>query len=157
MMPSDRRPRVRVAAIIRHGATILLARHVKNGVSYWLLPGGGVEFGESLEEALIRELREEASVAIRVGALAFVNDTIAPDGERHIVNLAFHAEITGGEVLVGPDDRLVEVRFVPIEEVNAMPLRPDIREELLRGLSEGFVRGPAYLGKRWGRDDAWPR
>ncbi|MFA6239725.1 MAG: NUDIX domain-containing protein, partial [Candidatus Hydrogenedentales bacterium] len=63
---SERPPRVRVAAIIVEDGKLLMVRHVKGQESYWLLPGGGVDYGESLVEALERELVEEASVGIRV-------------------------------------------------------------------------------------------
>ncbi len=51
-------PRLRVAALLRWHDRILLCRQEKPGKEYWLLPGGGVESGESLIEALVRELHE---------------------------------------------------------------------------------------------------
>jgi len=47
-------PRIRVSAILRREGRILLCRHEKAGREYWLLPGGGVDLGESLAEALQR-------------------------------------------------------------------------------------------------------
>ena len=52
-------PRIRVSAILRWHGSILLCRHEKPGKEYWLLPGGGVNSGESLADALRRELAEE--------------------------------------------------------------------------------------------------
>ncbi len=51
-------PRIRVSAILRWNDRILLCRHEKPGKEYWLLPGGGVNSGESLVDALERELAE---------------------------------------------------------------------------------------------------
>ncbi|MFP4173447.1 MAG: NUDIX domain-containing protein, partial [Candidatus Hydrogenedentota bacterium] len=65
--PSDPLPRIRVAAIAVRDGAILLVRHEKHGERYWLLPGGGVDFGETLTEALAREVREETGLAIEVG------------------------------------------------------------------------------------------
>ncbi len=65
--------RVRVAAIIVADDQILLARHEKNGRAYWMLPGGGVDPGESLVDALRRELREEACVVIAPGNRQHLN------------------------------------------------------------------------------------
>lgn len=58
MSESEQHPRVRVAAIIEQDGSVLMVRHEKGADTYWLLPGGGVDFGESLVTALERELRE---------------------------------------------------------------------------------------------------
>lgn len=142
------RPRIRVAAIIVQGDRILLAQHEKDGRRYWLLPGGGLDHGESLPEALTRELLEEAGVHIRVGDLVFANDTIAPDRDRHIVHLYFSAEITGGEIRTGPDPRLAGVQFVPFRDLWALLLYPDVRKELCEWIENG-VRSRIYLGNIW--------
>ena len=52
-------PRIRVSAILKWQGRVLLCRQEKPGKEYWLLPGGGVEGGETLDEALRRELGEE--------------------------------------------------------------------------------------------------
>ncbi len=52
-------PRIRVSAILRWRGRMLLCRHEKGGKEIWLLPGGGVKSGESLTDALQRELAEE--------------------------------------------------------------------------------------------------
>ena len=143
-------PRIRVAAIIVRGRSILLARHERDGESYWLLPGGGVEYGEPLEAALVRELKEEAHLDIRVHRLVLVNDSIPPDRHRHIVNVYFTAEIIGGKLVVGRDDkRLVDMKFVPITRLPRLTFYPDIRETLVRGLDEDFRDAPGYLGNLW--------
>jgi ADP-ribose pyrophosphatase YjhB (NUDIX family) len=146
---AEKEPRIRVAAIVRRGQSLLLVRHEKKGRSYWLLPGGGVQLGESLEEALHRELMEEARLRVQVGPLALVNDTIDPGGSRHMVQLAFACEIVEGEPALGEDPRVVEVRFVPLDELAGLELRPDIAPELSVGLRTGFPDKPVYLGKRW--------
>ena len=56
-------PRIRVSAILRWKERVLLCRHEKPGKEYWLLPGGGVNSGESLVDALHRELAEELGIS----------------------------------------------------------------------------------------------
>jgi len=73
-------PRIRVSAVLRWRDRILLCRHEKGDKEYWLLPGGGVNSGESLLEALRRELAEEVGVEEHItfeGPVALV-DSIAP-------------------------------------------------------------------------------
>lgn len=134
------------------GESVLLVRHQKGSASYWLLPGGGVEFGESLGDALCRELLEETHLEVRVGPLVLASDSIAPDGSRHVVNLCFTAEVEGGELAVGSDARVVEARYVSPEELAGLTLRPDMRDELAQGIRDGFGGGASYLGASWTPD-----
>lgn len=147
--PVEQLPRIRVAAIILRGDELLLVRHIKQGNSYWLLPGGGIEYGEPLADALKRELREEASVDIEVGDLVIVNDTIPPDHTRHTINLCFTARITRGEIACGVDPRVVEVRYLPVDELAGLKFYPDIRHELIPAIRTGFPRKALYLGNLW--------
>ena len=55
-------PRIRVSAILRRETRILLCRHDKGGRAVWLLPGGGVNAGETLVDAVQRELTEECGI-----------------------------------------------------------------------------------------------
>ena len=73
-------PRIRVSAILSWGGRVLLCRHEKPGKEYWLLPGGGVNSGESLVDALHRELREEVGIfdEIPVEGPVAIADSIAP-------------------------------------------------------------------------------
>ena len=138
-----------MAAIILRRDELLLVRHVKQGKSYWLLPGGGIEYGEPLPKALQRELREEASVEIEVGDLVIVNDTIPPDHTRHTINLCFTAHVTKGEISCGTDPRVVEVRYVAVDELSSLTFYPDIRHELVPAIRAGFPRKALYLGNLW--------
>ena len=77
-------PRIRVSALLLWQDRILLCRHEKPGKEYWLLPGGGVNSGESLVDALRRELSEEVGIEDRLpieGPIAIV-DSISPARAR---------------------------------------------------------------------------
>jgi 8-oxo-dGTP diphosphatase len=143
------RPRIRVAAVVVENGAVLLVKHRKDGREYWMLPGGGVDYGESLHEALARELLEETGLCIAPGDLVLANDTIAPDGSRHVVNLYFRATVVSGTPGVGDDPRVVDVAYMPCTELQDAPLMPDIREELQALLACSRSSGTVYIGPRW--------
>lgn len=96
------RPQLAVsAAIFRDGKVLLVRRARRPGLGLYSFPGGRVEFGESLTEALIREVREETSLAVTVAGLAGWRQVL-PDPSRgqtgHFVILSFAARWNGGEV-----------------------------------------------------------
>ena len=109
------RPFLAVSAAILRGGLVLLARRARAPArDLFTLPGGVVEAGETLAEALKREVREETGVAIEPIALAGHREVIARDAqgrvERHFVILAFAARWIEGEPV--PLDEIAEVRWV---------------------------------------------
>ena len=142
-------PRIRVAAAIASADGLFLVRHEKDGAGYWMLPGGGVQWGEALDAALRRELMEEAGLEIEVGDLLLVKDSIHPEGERHLVHVLFCARITGGEVRASEDPRVVEARWVSWEEFAQIEFRPDIVPFLLESLRQPNAPSARYLGNSW--------
>jgi len=143
------RPRIRVAVLLRKEDQILLVQHHKYGATYWLLPGGGLEFGESLEECARREVLEETGIEIAVGDLIHVSESIPPDLHRHVVNLYFEGKVLGGDLKVGDDKALVGAEYVPIQRLAELDLRPPIRQELLDYLEDPAKSRPRCLGNRW--------
>ncbi|MCE5191458.1 MAG: NUDIX hydrolase [Actinomycetia bacterium] len=148
------RPRVRVAAIIVIADALVLVRQRRSTVPYFLLPGGGVEVGESLGNALVREVAEETGLACRPVRPLFINDTISPDGNRHLINITFLAEQTGGALLAEPVDGSIEaIELVRIADLTELDLRPAIAAEIRHAYEGGFTDSAAYLGPLWTPED----
>lgn len=146
--PASDGPRVRVAALILLGGKVVLVRHRAGDSTYHLLPGGGVDYRESVEAALLREVREETGLQCRLIRPLFINDTIDPSGTRHVINLTFFAEATGGEITGSPEDRRVEaVDLLFPETLPSLDLRPPMAEAIVHAIDEGLEQAEArYLG-----------
>ncbi len=139
--------RIRVAALLIEEGKILLIAHKKDNTVYWLLPGGGVNSGESLEEALRRELKEELDIHIKVNDIALICDSIAPDESKHIVNICFFCTHDTGKYLLDNEQRLYDFGFFKADELNDIRILPPIKDELKRTML-GF-ENKIYHGKKW--------
>ncbi len=148
-------PRIRVSAILRWRGRILLLRHEKGGREVWLLPGGGVQTGESLLHALRRELWEETGLfpeGVEVpleGPVALV-DSISPDSSsvrKHVVHVIFAADVSGSlEDLTSRDAAVRGHRAFRPSELDRIMLHPPIH----RFLQRWQPGDPAvYLGEMW--------
>ncbi|HBC76781.1 MAG TPA: hypothetical protein DC017_18420 [Candidatus Wallbacteria bacterium] len=141
--------RVRIGVLIFERDSILLVHHKKEDRDYWLLPGGGLEARESIEECARRELLEETGYEVAVKKLLFTSETLYPGRERHIMHMNFLAEITGGAPKKPEDERIVDHRFVPLSEFANYKFYPNIKEEIIRAARNNFEGGAEHLGLRW--------
>ena len=118
------------AAIVRDGKVLVVQRARPPAGGLYSLPGGVVEAGESLREALVREIHEETSLAIEPLALAGFRETITRDGEnrveRHFVILPFAARWLAGEPKL--NDELSGARWVRPAELAELPTTPGLAE-----------------------------
>jgi len=106
------------AAVFRDRRVLIVRRAQPPGRGLYTLPGGAVEVGETLEQATIREVREETGLDIEPLALAGYRQMIARDAagqvERHFVILPFAARWLAGEVAL--NEELAEARWLlPVE------------------------------------------
>ena len=148
-------PRLRVSALLRWNERILLCRQEKPGKEYWLLPGGGVDGGESLTEALRRELREEVGIADELhfeGPIA-VAESIAPNWtqeDRHVVHIIFAADLSHRslEDVETRDIAIRGARLFSLDDLGEIVVHPPIK----RFLQRWQPGDPAvYLGSLWAR------
>lgn len=111
-------PKVRATAVLVEQGGILLVEQRVSATRSWSLPGGGVEPGESLEECVIREVREETGLRVAVDELLYVCDRIQEN--QHTVHITFAVRRLGGDLRLGsepePDAQPIHsVRMVPID------------------------------------------
>ena len=149
-MEETLRPRVRVAGILIENNRILLIEHLKKNKKYWLVPGGGVDWGESTAEALIREYKEETNLDITVEKFLFLSETIAPDKKKHVINLYFQIKIIKNSIYdmkLGDEKNLTDLKFITKEEIENIKLYPNIKTQLIQLLNEEKIA--PYLGLLW--------
>lgn len=118
------------AAIVRAGQVLVVRRARGPADGLFSLPGGVVEVGESLTQAVIREVREETSLAIEPVGLAGFREAITRDRdnrvERHFVILPFAARWLAGEPLL--NEELSEARWLSPAELGGLPTTPGLAE-----------------------------
>ena len=146
---STSQPRVRVAVVVMQGDDVLLVRHRKGDRTYWLLPGGGLDYGETIEACARRELHEETGLTIAPKQYLFLSEAIAPDKSRHILNVFLLAEAVGGTLTKPEEDVIEEIAWKPMRELPGLTLFPAIQTELVAAWEKGFTDGMRYLGARW--------
>jgi len=146
-MPPSKTVRIRVCGILVENGRLLLVSHKKDGGIYWLLPGGGVNYGESLDQALVREFMEELNIGIAIGPLAMVCDSIDPEGERHVLNICFRCAYDSGEFRIGSEERLHGYSFFDAESLGELPMYPPLNGPLVSILNNSNKE--IYLGRIW--------
>jgi 8-oxo-dGTP diphosphatase len=110
------------AAIIRDGKVLIVRRARRPAAGLYTLPGGGVELGETLVEAVVREVREETALVVEPVALAGYREAITRDNEgrleRHFVILPFAARWIAGEPVLS--EELSEAAWLDPAAINSL-------------------------------------
>jgi 8-oxo-dGTP diphosphatase len=108
------------AIAIDDGRLLMVQRGSDPGRGLWSLPGGRLEHGEYLADALRREVLEESGLTVEVGDLVGIAEVV---GELHYVILDFAAEVVGDTEPTAAGDA-ADVRWVPFTEVRSLPCTP---------------------------------
>ncbi len=143
-------PTVRVAGLLVDDHRILMVEQGRGEECYWLLPGGGVQFGESLTEALRREFLEELGLRVGVYRLLAVSESISPDPSylKHVLHLVFEVTAPTDVQLEPREDEVLRAAFLSEAELEAADVRPPIGS-FLCSCTHRLPSFTEYLGRRW--------
>jgi len=113
---ADIQTKVAVKVVIEDGKgnIVLGKRKFEPDAGTWDAPGGLVEFGEPLERAGVREVKEETDLDVKIGELLDAQEYIEP-AKRHVVLLYFRGRLMSGQLCAGDD--VAEAKWIPLRDV----------------------------------------
>ena len=116
---NKRYPKVAVDVVVLDGEKVVLVKRLNEPYkNYWALPGGFVEYGETVEQAAIREAKEETGLDVKLLTLVGVYSDPKRDPRGHVISITFLATVTGGELKASTDAKEVKAF-----NVNKLPKR----------------------------------
>jgi len=122
------------AAIFRNGKVLLVRRARSPAKGFYSLPGGRVEFGETLHAALVREIGEETALEVAIIGLAGWREVMpAASGGGHYLIMSFAARWTAGDVML--NEELDEFRWLAPEALGELKITGGL-EEIIRSARE---------------------
>ncbi len=135
---------IRVTGVLIEDDQILLLNQETDGPRTWSLPGGKVEDGETLAQALVREMREETGVEARPGRLLYLCDHVP----AHVVHITFEVERVGGAIGAveeGKDTRPIRgVEFVKLSDLAGL----GFSDTFVQLAQSGFPGAGSYMGPK---------
>jgi len=143
-------PLVGVGAVIVEQSRVLLIRRGQPPLlGEWSLPGGVLECGETLREAVVREAREETGLVVETGEMLGVYERVIRGGEGrvryHYVLIDFLCRPVGGDLNAGSD--AADVRWFTRDELPALNLADDTNDVVLKGLARTMERRASSPGQ----------
>jgi ADP-ribose pyrophosphatase YjhB (NUDIX family) len=141
---------VRVVVLDKDNRILMVKQHHEDK-DIWMVPGGGIEEGESSMAAAIREMNEETGMEVEIGRMIWHTEEVSDRGQR-FVNF-FLGRLKGGHLHLGADPEfdsehqvLREVKFMSREELQEVEhLYPEyLRDEFWRFLNEDYLGYDAF-------------
>ena len=147
---------IRVGVVVERDGVLLLVRHKKpDRESYWVLPGGRLEPGETIPKCAERELLEETGLRGRFTGVLYVSEFLTEN--RHTVDVTARVEVNSCEEArlgsdpeedSGSEPTLQELHWVTLEELGGITMLPGfIRDRIVEDVVRNWQQGEVYLGK----------
>jgi ADP-ribose pyrophosphatase len=128
-------PRVAVGGVvIKEDRVLLVLRGKPPAYGEWAVPGGSVDLGETLQQAVERELREETGITVRAGEVCHVFEAVKRDGDGriqfHYVIVDLLADYVSGEP--APSSDATEAAWLPFAELGTRPVNTNTLQLLTK-------------------------
>ncbi len=121
----EQRPRVTSAVlVVSDGKFLLGERNKENYNGYWVIPGGGVKFGETIQDAAIREIKEETGLDVEIISLIGPKEIINVPGNYHSITF-FHLAKPVNLNLEAKDD-ISKAKFLSIDEIKNLKIAESV-------------------------------
>lgn len=137
---------IRVTGILIENNEILIVKQKLSDSRNWSLPGGKLEVGETLEQGLVREMREETGLAVDVVRLIYLCDAAASSNK--VLHITFLLKRTGGSITLPTNEfdenPIHDVRFVPIDRLTDY----GFSEKFMLLAEKGFPNSGSYMGDK---------
>lgn len=129
------RPKVGSAVLVENEGKFLLGkRNKKNYFGYWIIPGGGVRWGETIQQAAIREIKEETGIDIELVKLICHEEIMNLPENYHTVTFFHLARPKKADpnvnTRINPSDDLSEAGFFSVEEIKNMKIAESVETVL---------------------------
>ncbi|NUP16499.1 MAG: NUDIX hydrolase [Streptomyces sp.] len=126
---TDTQQGISTAIIVSSGRVLMIRRREREGRLLWAFPGGGIEAGETPEQAAVRETAEE--VGLEVKAVRTLGDRVHPQTGRHMTYVA--CEVVSGDAVIGDEEEIAAVAWLEhkqLPEYVPWGLYPKVQEYL---------------------------
>ena len=125
---------------------VLLLKHVRPHAEYWVLPGGGEDWGETVDKALVREIKEELGVNVQPGNLVAIGELITP--ARHVLDVFVAGTLEKQEgFTIAHSEGIAEAEWIPRTDVARLDFRPIEMVQVLESVDLTRQGAPVYLGQ----------
>lgn len=135
---------IRPAILIIENQQVLTMQYNYGGQEVYNLPGGNLELGEHISDALAREMQEELKIEVSVGEMILVGEVYFEERKKHTLHLLFEGKITAGIPTLNPKETsALAVKWLDINDLDKVNLYPNlskaIRDYLAGKLSNRYI------------------
>lgn len=137
---------IRPAILIIENQQVLTMQYNYGGQEVYNLPGGNLELGEHLSDALYREMQEELEIEVSVGEMILVGEVYFEERKKHTLHLLFEGKITAGIPTLNPKETsALAIKWLAINDLDKVNLYPNLSKFIKDYLADKLRN--KYVGK----------